>query len=108
MKITRAGTAFLSFLLMLIAGCGGVSSTPKPISVSSCAPSSTPAFAYVLDDGDNTISMYTVNSCTGSLAPTTPATVPAGGNSFGSESMVVDPLGRFVYVANLGSNASDL
>jgi 6-phosphogluconolactonase (cycloisomerase 2 family) len=61
----------------------------------------------VLNDGDNTVSMYTMNSCTGALSPTTPPTVATGANAFGSEQMVVDPAGRFAYVANLMSNASD-
>ena len=51
--------------------------------------------------------MYTMNSCTGGLSPTTPATVPTGANMFGSEQMVVDAAGRFAYVANLMSNALD-
>jgi 6-phosphogluconolactonase len=42
------------------------------------------------------------------LTPTTPATVATGANAFGSEEMVVDPAGKFVYVANLMSNATDL
>src|ERR1039458_3383783 len=73
-----------------------------------CSPASPSEFAYVLNDGDNTVSMYTVNSCTGDLAPTTPATVATGANAFGSEQMVADPTGRFAYVANLMSNAADL
>jgi 6-phosphogluconolactonase (cycloisomerase 2 family) len=52
--------------------------------------------------------MYTVDSCFGSLTPTAQATVPTGANAFGSEEMVVDPAGRFAYVANLMSNATDL
>ena len=88
------------------------SSTPAPtgtstISVAACKPASPSPFAYVLNDGDNTVSMYTVNSCTGALSPTTPPTVATGANAFGSEQMVVDPAGRFAYVANLMSNASD-
>jgi 6-phosphogluconolactonase (cycloisomerase 2 family) len=52
--------------------------------------------------------MFTVNSCTGQFTPSTPASVSTGyvypqGNS---EQMVVDPLGRFAYVANLVSNVS--
>ena len=78
--------------------------TPKP----ACTPASAPAFAYVLNDtGANTVSMFTIESCTGGLTPTTPATVATGANAFGSETMVVDPAGRFAYVANLGSNVVD-
>src|SRR4029077_5462028 len=70
--------------------------------------SSKPEFVYVLNDLPNTVSMYTVDSCTGDLSPTTPATVATGANSFGAEGLAVDPLGRFAYVANLMSNATDL
>lgn len=48
--------------------------------------------------------MFTVDSCTGALTPTTPASVPTG---LEPEHMVVAPNGKFVYVANLVSNASD-
>jgi len=48
--------------------------------------------------------MFTVNSCTGDLIPTTPAIVTTRINP---GSMVVDPLDRFVYAANLVSNAAD-
>ena len=107
MRTTHLKTAILSLLILLTAGCG---STPAPRipPIAACTPASKPAFAYVLSDGANTISMFTVDSCTGGLRPTTPPTVPTGANNFGSEEMVVDPAGRFAYVANLGSNASDL
>jgi DNA-binding beta-propeller fold protein YncE len=70
-------------------------------------PLSTPEFAYVLNG--TSVSMYTVNSCTGELTPTTPATVATGATpqQIPAESMVVDPAGKFVYVANLVSNATD-
>jgi 6-phosphogluconolactonase (cycloisomerase 2 family) len=97
----------MGVLAMLATGCGGGSSAPKPAPIAACTPASSPEFAYVLNDGDNTISIYTVNSCTGELLPTKPAIVPTGANAFGSEQMVVDPAGRFAYVANLMSNASD-
>ena len=78
----------------------------KPPAPPACVPSTQPEFAYVLNGNPaNTISMFTINSCTGSLTPATPATIPTG---FNPESMVVDPSGKFVYVANLVSNASDL
>jgi DNA-binding beta-propeller fold protein YncE len=98
--------------LVVLAGvassCGGGSSmmnsgNPNP----SCIPETQPKFAYVLNYSDATISMYTVNSCTGALTETTPATVPTGvNNGFNAESMAIDPMGTFLYVANLGSNAT--
>ncbi len=102
--------AALTLLSMLAAGCAGNStpaSTPNPIP--GCVPSSHPEFAYTLTgsgfDQNGSISSYTVDSCTGSLAATTPPTVATGSDP---ENMVVDPLGRFAYAANLVSNASDL
>jgi 6-phosphogluconolactonase (cycloisomerase 2 family) len=59
-------------------------------------------FAYVANPVSNvsdqaTISMFTINSSTGVLSPTTPATVPTG---FYPQTIAIDPLGRFVYTAN--------
>ncbi len=81
--------------------------TVTPIPVPSCVPSSTPEFAYALTG--YAVSMYTVNSCTGAFTATSPATVETGYAmpQQGAEQMVVDPLGRFAYVANLVSNATD-
>ncbi len=80
-----------------------------------CVASSTPEFAYALSFSDSNasshaVSMYSVNSCTGSLTSTSPASVSTGiaPPNVGAEQMVADPLGRFAYVANLVSNASDL
>ncbi len=102
-------TLLLGLLAALTSGCGGSSAHTVPPPIPSCTPSSKPAFAYVLNDSgaSTAISMYTVNSCTGELTPTTPATIGTGGNAFGAEDMVVDPAGRFAYVANLMSNADD-
>ena len=59
-------------------------------------------FLYVANPVSNvssqsTISMYTIDSTTGVLTPTSPATVPTG---WFPQGMVVDPLGRFAYTAN--------
>ena len=59
-------------------------------------------FAYVANLVSNasdlsTISMYTINSTTGVITPTTPATVPTG---WFPQEIAIDPLGRFVYTAN--------
>lgn len=101
-------TAFA--LLLAGLGCGGTSTpqTATPPPTPACTPSTKPEFAYVLSYPGNTISMYTVNSCNGGLTPTTPATIATGGNIYGAEGLAVDPFGRFVYVANLMSNATDL
>ena len=59
-------------------------------------------FAYVANPVSNTkslstVSMYTINSTTDILVPTSPATVPTG---FYPQEIAIDPLGRFVYTAN--------
>ncbi len=52
--------------------------------------------------------MYSVNSCTGAFTAITPASVSTGyaNPQDDAEQMVVDPMGRFAYVANLVSNVS--
>jgi 6-phosphogluconolactonase len=103
-----SGSAALS-LLALLAGCGGGNSTSMPKVTPACVPSSNPEYAYMLTG--YAVSMFTVDSCTGSFTATMPATVATGytyPQNDNSEQMVADPLGRFAYVANLVSNASDL
>ncbi len=63
-------------------------------------------FAYVANLMSNaadlaTISMYTINSSTGILTPTTPATVPTG---YFPQGIAIDPSGKFVYTANSDDN----
>jgi len=82
--------------------------TTPPGPSATCVPATRPTFAYVLSSTDATISMYTANSCTGALTAMVPPTVPTGvNNGFNAESMAMDPTGSFLYVANLGSNATD-
>jgi 6-phosphogluconolactonase len=112
MRHTLPRVVFVSLLAVIATGCGqtGTSSnnsTSTPASPS-CVKSIRPSFAYVLNSSDATISMYSGDSCTGALTPTNPATIPTGvDNGFNAESLAIDPKGRFLYVANLGSNASD-
>ena len=106
--LARSVFLFVLPALMTIAGCGTgpantSAGTSNPAPVTSCVTATAPEFAYLLND--NTLSMYTVNSCTGQLSPISPGTIATGANP---EEMVVDPLGRFAYVANLVSNAQDL
>ena len=62
-------------------------------------------YAYVANYGSNNVSQYTIgtpsSSTPGALAPMSPPTVLAGSNPY---SVTVDPLGRYAYVANYGSN----
>jgi 6-phosphogluconolactonase (cycloisomerase 2 family) len=108
-KLFLSYPAILFLAVLLDAGCGGnpvsQSTSPTP---PACVAASSPEFAYVLTG--YAVSMFTVNSCTGQFTATTPASVATGFSypQQGAEQMVVDPLGRFAYVASLVSNASDL
>ncbi|MGB6973500.1 MAG: beta-propeller fold lactonase family protein [Terracidiphilus sp.] len=108
MKWPCSQLSFLGFLVLLASGCGGRNVTVTPTPSPSCVPSSKSEFAYALTG--YTVSMYTVNSCTGAFSATSPANIPTGyaAPQAEAEEMVADPLGRFAYVANLVSNASDL
>jgi len=106
-KLARLYPAILCLVVLLDAGCGGNPTPPSP-TPAACVPASKPEFSYVLTG--YAVSMYKVDSCTGTFTATTPASIATGYASpqqF-AEQMVVDPLGRFAYVANLVSNASDL
>ena len=105
----------LCLTFFVVSGCTSGNQTSTPANPqSACTPSSSPEFAYSLPDGaaayGYSVAMYTVNSCTGALSQTTPSSVPTGYSypQQGAEQLAVDPLGRFLYVANLVSNASDL
>ena len=107
-KLTRFSAVILCFGVLFGAGCGGNSIPLHSIPAQSvCTPSSKPEFSYVLTG--YAVSMFSVDSCTGQLTATTPASVSTGYAlpQSDAEQMVVDPLGRFAYVANLVSNASD-
>jgi 6-phosphogluconolactonase len=101
--------AILTFVI-LFAGCsaGNPASPSGTASPAVCTPASKPEFSYVLTG--YAISMFAVNSCTGQFTPTTPSSVSTGYSypQQNAEQMVVDPLGRFAYVANLVSNVSGL
>jgi 6-phosphogluconolactonase (cycloisomerase 2 family) len=109
MKGTHLRIALLWFLVLLAFGCGEnttVAPTP-PTPFTSCVPSTNAEFAYELTG--YAVSMETVNSCTGAFTSTAPPYVATGyaPPQANAEQMVADPLGRFAYVANLVSNASD-
>jgi 6-phosphogluconolactonase (cycloisomerase 2 family) len=107
--MTYLRVAVFSFGTLLAAGCGGNSNMASlPPTGPACVAAPTSEFAYVLTG--YSVSMFTANSCTGQFTATTPASVATGyaPPQDNSEEMVADPLGRFAYVANLVSNASDL
>jgi 6-phosphogluconolactonase len=106
-KLARFYPVILCLVVLLDAGCG---EKPAPVSTTSaaCVPATKPEFSYVLTG--YAVSIFTVDSCTGQFTPTTPASVSTGYAlpQDDSEQMVIDPLGRFAYVANLVSNASSV
>lgn len=101
-KPSRTLTAIA--LTLFAAGCGG-----NKVSPPACVPAATQQFAYMLNSNNTEVSMFSINSCTGAFTATTPAMVATGvqPGQAGAEEMVADPLGRFAYVANLVSNASN-
>ena len=60
-----------------------------------------PAFAYVANSGDNTVSAYSVNAATGALTPISGSPYSTGA---APSAIAADPFGRFLFVANSGSN----
>src|SRR5260370_29781003 len=61
----------------------------------------TSEFAYVVNNGSNSVSIYSVDSNTGVLTKVGGSQFPAGSRP---ESVAVDPSGRFAYVVNYGFN----
>ena len=57
--------------------------------------------AYVVNNGDHTVSQYTMNASTGKLSPKSPATVSTGSDPGG---LAVTPDGKSAYVANFVDN----
>ena len=108
MKWARFSPAIFSFGVLLVAGCSGTNmgGTSSPVTPA-CTPSTKPEFSYLLTG--YAVSMFTVDSCTGQLTAASPASINTGYAypQQGAEEMVADPLGRFAYVANLVSNATD-
>lgn len=111
MRAAYRRIVLVALVIVIATSCGRMATSPTSTQSSpsaDCVPSTQPTFAYVLNNTDATISMYTANSCTGALTAMNPATIPTGvDNGFNAESMAIDPSGRFLYVANLGSNATD-
>jgi 6-phosphogluconolactonase len=83
----------------------GVNGTPEYFNFVALDPSG--KFAYAADGGDfppggagdDSVSMFTVNSSTGAMTPT--GMIAAG---TGPDAVTVDPAGKFAYVMNYASN----
>jgi 6-phosphogluconolactonase (cycloisomerase 2 family) len=80
-----------------ITGGSGTATANVTTVVVNCTPT---RFAYVANNGSDTVSAYTVDAATGTL--TSVGTPVATGNL--PFSVTVDPSGKFVYVANNGSD----
>ena len=81
-------------------------STPCRISLAflSFVPPLFGQFSYVANQGDNTVSGYTVNATTGALTPIPGSPFPAGSFPI---SVAVDPSDKFIYVVdNVDNNIS--
>lgn len=89
--IKYTGAALLTFILV---ACGG-KDTPTTL----FGPVTVARFAYVPNQGDNTVSIYTVNASTGQLRPNG---YVLGGNQPGA--IAITPNGKFGYAVNKGGN----
>jgi 6-phosphogluconolactonase (cycloisomerase 2 family) len=83
--------------------------TPGAVDPQAIAVNPAGNFAYVASQGCiggvvGYVSMYTINPTTGALAPIGP---PVSTNDVGSDSVTIDPLGKFAYVANEGAYVTD-
>jgi 6-phosphogluconolactonase (cycloisomerase 2 family) len=111
--IAAAGTATVT---VLNPGTGGGSSnsltftiTTGAVDPQAIAVDPAGKFAYVASEGCNggtggNVSMYTINPTTGALTSIGP---PVFTNDVGTDSVTIDPLGKFAYVANEGQYATD-
>ncbi len=105
MKGTQVRIALFWFLALLTFGCGENTTAPPTPNT----PAANAEFAYALTESGYAVSMYSLNASTGAFTAAPTASLFTGYvfPQLGAEQMVADPLGRFAYVANLVSNASD-
>jgi YVTN family beta-propeller protein len=111
--VAAAGTAAVT---VFNPGPGGGSSNASTFTINSgvvdpqsIAVDPAGKFAYVASQGcsggvGGYVSMYTINPTTGALASIGP---PVSTNDVGTDSVTIDPLGKFAYVANEGLYATD-
>jgi 6-phosphogluconolactonase (cycloisomerase 2 family) len=83
--------------------------TPGAVDPQSVAVNPAGNFAYVASQGCSSgvggyVSMYTINPTTGALTSIGP---PVSTNDVGTDSVTIDPFGKFAYVANEGLYATD-
>jgi YVTN family beta-propeller protein len=111
--VAAAGTAAVT---VFNPGPGGGSSNASTFTINSgvvdpqsIAVDPAGKFAYVASQGcsggvGGYVSMYTIDPTTGALASIGP---PVSTNDLGTDSVTIDPLGKFAYVANEGLYATD-
>ena len=94
----KFGYLLLCLVTTLLTACGGSGG-------GTATGTTTASSVYVANSGENTISQYTIGS-TGALTPKSPATVSsiAGVLNSTPSSVVVDPSGKYAYVANSGTD----
>lgn len=106
--IAAAGTVAVT-ILNPTPGGGNSNASPLTITAGGASPQSIAVdssgrFAYVANHGcpdtfNGSVSMYAINGTTGALTSIGP---PVDTGDLGSDAVVVDPSGRFAYVANDG------
>ena len=100
----RLITIVTLFALATLTACGGGGGGGAASAAAPDTPPTTPhannvpRFAYVANNTDNTVSIYTVNPATGQLRHNGCALT-----GIGPQSVTVDPSGKFAYVANNGA-----
>ena len=83
------------------AGTGGIQNFPAGTAPASVGVDPSGKFAYVANNGANTVTAYTIDSVTGAL--TFVANTAATGTFL--QSVTVDPSGKFAYVAHSGGGS---
>jgi 6-phosphogluconolactonase (cycloisomerase 2 family) len=79
-------------------------SAPDSVAITGGNPlTSAPQFAYVSNNGTNSVSAFTINAGTGALTTVPGSPFDEGGAARNPVSVTADPSGRFVYVANSNS-----
>jgi trimeric autotransporter adhesin len=73
----------------------GITSPPETLTVTTAR-----EYAYVANNGDGTVSQYTVGA-NGVLTAMNPAFVTAAQAGYGADAITVDPAYRYAYVANI-------
>jgi len=99
-NVTLLSMQFPNQTCTITDGSGTITANVNNVAVN-CVKNTIPRFAYVANNGSNTVSAYTIDSTTGALSEVVGSPFGAGILPF---SVTVDPTGKFAYVANNGSD----